>query len=90
MKGQLLGKKLNFLLNAGASLSILNQRLVDQFNWHDQLEDKATTATLADGRTFCMRHSIDTALLVADTLVTCRLYVAGIVYLSTLFSVLMR
>ena len=48
VKGQLLGKELNFLLDAGASLSILNQRLVDQFNWHDQLEDKATTATLAD------------------------------------------
>ena len=75
VKGQLLGKELNFLLDADASFSILNQRLVDQFNWHDQLKDKATTTTLADGRTFYMRHSIDTALFVADTLVTCRLYV---------------
>ena len=28
--------------------------------------------------TFCMRHSIDTALIVAETLVTCRLYVVDI------------
>ena len=73
-----MGRNSVFLIDTGASLSILSRRLVDEFSWHDCLEDAATTVTLADGRSFSLNQSMDTALLLADTLVTCRFIIADI------------
>ena len=75
VKGQFLGKEVNFLLDTGASLSVLNKDLVYRYGWQHLLEEASTTVTLADGRKLELTKSMEAALLIADTLVVSRFFV---------------
>jgi predicted aspartyl protease len=76
IKGQFLGKEITFLLDTGASLSVLNKSLIDKFDWHHLIEETSTTVTLADGRKLELTQSLEAAVLIADTLVVSRFFVA--------------
>lgn len=75
LKGQFLGKEINFLLDTGASLSIINRDLIKKYDWHHLLDDASTTVTLADGRNLELTQSMEAAVLIADTLVVSRFFV---------------
>ena len=78
VRGQLLGKDLDFLLDTGASLSILSKRLVQEFGWEHLLEKGLCSVTLADGRKLELSECMDAAVLLCGSLIVSRFFIADI------------
>ena len=78
VRGQLLGKDLDFLLDTGASLSMLSKRLVREFGWEHLIEKDSCNATLADGRKLELSEYIDAAVLLCGSLIVSRFFIADI------------
>lgn len=73
-----LGKNIKFLVDTGASISIISTTIANKFGWTCLLDDKPFRATVADGHHLELSRSFQTALTFFDTTISARLFVGEI------------